>query len=72
MYYFNDNGIYSDGNELHNLFIVDAEIIATQGTTATRGDAGSEENIDIDVLQPREYFAMCALHGWNAGEFEGY
>ena len=23
MYYFNDNGICSDGNELHNLFIVD-------------------------------------------------
>lgn len=63
MYYFNDNGICSDGNELHNLFIVDAEIIATQGTTATRGDAGKEENIDIDVLQPREYFAMYALQG---------
>ena len=63
MYYFNDNGICSDGNELHNLFIVDAKIIATQGTTATRGDAGSEENIDIDVLQPREYFAMYALQG---------
>ena len=41
MYYFNDNGICSDGNELHNLFIVDAEIIATQGTIATRGDVGS-------------------------------
>ena len=47
MYYFNDDGVCSDGNELHNLFIVDAEIIATQGTVATRGDAGSEENIDI-------------------------
>ena len=63
MYYFNDDGVCSDGNELHNLFIVDAEIIATQGTVATRGDAGSEENIDIDVLQPREYFAMYALQG---------
>lgn len=63
MYYFNDNGVCSDGNELHNLFIVDAKIIATSGTVATRGDAGAEENIDIDVLQPREYFAMYALQG---------
>ena len=63
MYYFNDNGVCSDGNELHNLFIVDAKIIATSGTVATRGDAGTEENIDIDVLQPREYFAMYALQG---------
>ena len=63
MYYFNDNGVCSDGNELHNLFIVDAKIIATSGTVATRGDAGKEENIDIDVLQPREYFAMYALQG---------
>lgn len=36
MYYFNDNGVCSDGNELHNLFIVDAKIIATSGTVATR------------------------------------
>ena len=63
MYYFNDNGVCSDGNELHNLFIVDAKIIATSGTVATRGDTGKEENIDIDVLQPREYFAMYALQG---------
>lgn len=39
MYYFNDNGVCSDGNELHNLFIVDAKIIATSGTVATRGDS---------------------------------
>lgn len=32
MYYFNDDGVCSDGNELHNLFIVDAKIIATSGT----------------------------------------
>lgn len=63
MYYFNDDGVCSDGNELHNLFIVDAKIIATSGTVAIRGDAGTEENIDIDVLQPREYFAMYALQG---------
>lgn len=63
MYYFDDNGICSDGNRLHNLFIVDAKIIATSGTVATRGGAGTEENIDIDVLQPREYFAMYALQG---------
>lgn len=63
MYYFNDNGICSDGNKLHNLFIVDAKIIATLGTVASRGEAGAEENIDIDVLQPREYFAMYALQG---------
>lgn len=44
MYYFNDDGVCSDGNELHNLFIVDAKIIATSGTVATRGDAGAEEN----------------------------
>lgn len=62
-YYFNDNGVCSDGNELHNLFIVDAKIIATSGTEVTRGDADKEENIDIDVLQPREYFAMYALQG---------
>lgn len=53
MYYFNDDGVCSDGNELHNLFIVDAEIIATQGTVATRGDAGSEEtppsSVDVDI-----------------------
>ena len=46
MYYFNDNGVCSDGNELHNLFIVDAKIIATSGTVATRGDAGAEENAE--------------------------
>ena len=62
-YYFDYNGVCSDGDELHNLFIVDAEIIPTQGTVATRGDAETEESIDIDVLQPREYFAMYALQG---------
>ena len=62
-YYFNTNGICSDGVATHNLFIVNATIEATKGTTATRGDAESEENIDIDVLQPREYFAMYALQG---------
>ena len=62
-YYFNTNGICSDGVAAHNLFIVNATIEATKGTTATRGDAESEENIDIDVLQPREYFAMYALQG---------
>ena len=62
-YYFNDKGICSDNDPLHSLFIVDAEIIATTGTTATRGDGLTQGNIDIDVLQPREYFAMYALQG---------
>lgn len=63
MYYFNDKGVCSNGNKLHKLFIVNAKIIATKGTVATIGDVGAEENIDIDVLQPREYFAMHALQG---------
>lgn len=62
-YYFDASGICSDGEATHNLFIVNATIEATKGTTATRGDAESEENIDIDILQPREYFAMYALQG---------
>lgn len=53
MYYFNDDGVCSDGNELHNLFIADAKIIATSGTVATRGDAGAEEtpppSVDVDI-----------------------
>lgn len=62
-YYFSDNGVCSDNNELHNLFIVDAKIVTTLGTVVTKGEAGVEENINIDVLQPREYFAMYALQG---------
>lgn len=26
MYYFNDNGVCSDGNELHNLFLDDGQV----------------------------------------------
>ena len=49
MYYFNDDGVCSDGNELHNLFIVDAEIIATQGTTAAKSEETPPPSVDVDI-----------------------
>lgn len=49
MYYFNDNGVCSDGNELHNLFIVDAKIIATSGTVATQSEETPPPSVDVDI-----------------------
>ena len=62
-YYFNSSGVCSDGDPLHNLFIADATIEITSGTIATKGDESSAEAINIDVLQPRETFALHALQG---------
>lgn len=62
-YYFNADGECSDGNYLHNLFIIDATIEETRGTSATRVGTKDTETIDIGTVQPREYFAMYALQG---------
>ena len=62
-YYFNSSGEESSGNSLNKLFIVSADIAITEGTVATKGGAGSSENIGIDILQPREQFAIAALQG---------
>ena len=43
------------------LFMVNSEIEETRGTEASRGDAESKETISIDVLQPREQFAIAAM-----------
>ena len=62
-YYFNSSGEESSGNSLNKLFIVSADIAITEGTVATKGGEGSSENIGIDILQPREQFAIAALQG---------
>lgn len=64
IYNFNSSGGCFDGALSHKLFIVEAEIKVTSGTKIpTRGDAGSEDNVDINTLQPREHFAIAALRG---------
>lgn len=62
-YYFNKDGECSDGNSAHQLYIVDAEFSDTKGTAATRFEGGVEESIYVDILQPREQFAIAALQG---------
>ena len=62
-YYFNSSGVCSDGDTLHNLFIADATIDITSGTVATKGGEGGAENLNIDILQPRETIALYALQG---------
>lgn len=62
-YYFDKDGKCVDGNPVHNLFMVLADIKETQGTDASRGDGSSAETIDVNTMQPREYFACYALQG---------
>lgn len=62
-YKFNSQGGCFDGALIHQLYMVEATILETEGTKApSRGDSG-EESVDINTLQPREHFAMVALRG---------
>lgn len=62
-YKFNSQGGCFDGALIHQLFMVEATILETEGTKApSRGDSG-EDPVDINTLQPREHFAMVALRG---------
>lgn len=62
-YFYNSNGEESSGKSINKLFIVQATLAITEGTVATKGGSDDSENIGIDVLQPREQFAMAALQG---------
>ena len=59
-YYFNAAGECSDSTK-GNLKLVSAEASKTSGTTGVRGEG--KEEVTIDVLQPREQFAMAAMQG---------
>lgn len=60
-YYFDADGLCSDNNHLHTLFMVDTEIAQSEGTASSRGD--TTDVVDINTLQPREHFAIAALKG---------
>ena len=60
-YQCNYAGVSLDGDPLKRLFLVVAEMEETRGTVASRGEGDAKEEISIDVLQPREQFAMQAM-----------
>ena len=72
--YYSDNKLYycdktgkGQGNTFQ-LYLLEMSMPDTKGTVATRADAeGSMEEINIDVLQPRETFACYAMMGILSG-----
>lgn len=60
-YECNFAGVSIDGDPAKQLFMIEAELEETRGTVASRGEGDAKEEISIDVLQPREYFAMEAM-----------
>ena len=60
-YECNFAGVSMDGDPAKQLFMIEAELEETRGTVASRGEGDAKEEISIDVLQPREYFAMEAM-----------
>lgn len=62
-YYFNEKGQCDDNSSEHLLYKIKEESDYTVGTAVTRGDGSSKETINIDILQPREQFALSAMQG---------
>lgn len=60
-YECNFAGVPTDGNSLHTLFMIEAEMEETRGTVASRVEGDTVKDISIDTLQPREQFAMEAM-----------
>ena len=60
-YECNFAGVSMDGDPAKQLFMIEAELEETRGTVASRGEGDAKEEISIDVLQPREEFAMQAM-----------
>ena len=61
-YECNSSGVPFDGDMSKRLYMVDAELEETRGTVASRGEGDNKEDVSIDALQPREQFAMEAMH----------
>lgn len=59
-YYFDNLGKCYDGLDSHTLYKIEEEIIFTEGTAGSRGDA-EEGAITIDYMQPRDQFAVTAM-----------
>ena len=59
-YFFDANGNCTLSEE-GNLKLVTAEVSKTSGTVGVRGEY--KEEITVDILQPREQFAMTAMQG---------
>lgn len=59
-YYFNSKGECSDNLSAHKLYIIEDEIIFTEGTAGSRGDAEGGV-VTIDYIQPRDQFALSAM-----------
>ena len=59
-YFFDANGRCTLSEE-GNLKLVTAEVSKTSGTVGVRGEY--KEEITVDILQPREQFAMTAMQG---------
>ena len=60
-YECNSAGVPYDGDMNKRLYMVVAELEETRGTVASRGEGETKEDVNIDVMQPREEFAMNAM-----------
>ena len=60
-YECNAAGVPYDGDMNKRLYMVVAELEETRGTVASRGEGETKEDVNIDVMQPREEFAMNAM-----------
>ena len=73
--YYAENKLYhcfkdgeGRGENTNVLYLLEMKMPETKGTVATRGDAaGGTEEVQIDVLQPRETFACYAMMGILSG-----
>lgn len=65
IYYFDKNGLCSDGDMSHTLYIVEATEVPTPGETAgTKCDTEEQvcKVVNITALNPREQIATQAMH----------
>ena len=60
-YECNAAGVPYDGDMNKRLYMIEAELEETRGTVASRGEGAAKEDVNIDVMQPREEFAMNAM-----------
>ena len=60
-YECNSSGVLYNGDMTRRLYIIEAELEETRGTVASRGEGENKEDVNIDVMQPREEFAMNAM-----------
>ena len=60
-YECNSAGVPYDCDMNKRLYMVVAELEETRGTVASRGEGETKEDVNIDVMQPREEFAMNAM-----------